>query len=174
MEVLSTLENTKYQNTNMKKNTLLLVILINGIFSIHITGQENGDVEPPELYLQELKQEGYWQQSYLDEKGRILIGIIRYSQDDEKPADSENSCIKIIIHYQYDLNGNVSEWYEYYGDGRLKQKVIVNYDDKGQFLYGDVYMHSRNTGKFKKFGKMLTKPEYFMYGDKEKNVPVSK
>ena len=65
--------------------------------------------------------------------------------------------IQVITHYVYRPDGNISEKYEFFGSGPVRQHVIYRYSEDGKWLKGDIYDE-----KGKHVGSEMTKPEVFV------------
>ena len=101
-----------------------------------------------------------WYQDFGDSDGKCLIDIVRVSPSGDIPA---YAGIQTITYYFYRPDGNLSEKYEFFGNGPIRQHVVYRYNQDGEWLKGDIYDEK---GKY--IGSELTKPEAYMYGDKRK------
>jgi hypothetical protein len=101
-----------------------------------------------------------WYQGFADSDGKTLIDIIRAGAGDDIPT---HAGIQVITHYVYRPDGNISEKYEFFGSGPVRQHVIYRYSEDGMWLKGDIYDE-----KGKHVGSEMTKPEVLMYGEKRK------
>jgi hypothetical protein len=104
-----------------------------------------------------------WYQHFDDEEGKTLIDIVR--RPGEKPADES---IQFITYNVYRPDGNIAEFYEYTGNGVLRQRVKYVYDEKGNWIEGIIY-----DANGKKKGKELTPPESWLYGKKKKSLSIN-
>ena len=98
-----------------------------------------------------------WYQHFVDEDGKALIDIIRDPLGQGLTFAYES--IRIIRYNTYRPDGNISEFYEYTGDGVLRQRVKYKYDQNGNWVEGIIY-----NDKGKQIGKELTPPEARLYG----------
>ena len=101
-----------------------------------------------------------WYQHFLDSDGKEIIQIVRENGGTEEPPPHEG--IQYIDSYFYNADSNITDDYEFYGDGRLRHHTIYRYDTNGNYIRGDIY---DATGKL--FAKEISEPEYHMYGKKQ-------
>jgi hypothetical protein len=100
----------------------------------------------------------WWDHGFADADGKCVISIVRAGTD--IPA---HAGIQLITHRVYRPDGNISEKYEFFGSGPIRNHVIYRYNEDGKWLKGDIY-----DAKGKHIGSELTEPEAFMYGEKRK------
>ena len=97
-----------------------------------------------------------WYQHFVDSDGKEIIEIDRVVPGVKQPP---YQTIQLTVTYQYNKDRNVSESFEFFGDGTLRQHVVYIYDTRGNWLEGDIYDPSG-----KAIGKELTPPESHLYG----------
>lgn len=101
-----------------------------------------------------------WYQYFVDEDGKVLVDIVRSPSG--RGVTSDYQSIRFITYNTYRADGDISQFYEFTGDGVLRQRVEYRYDDKGNWLDGIIY-----NSKGEKVGKELTPPEARLYGVKK-------
>ena len=102
----------------------------------------------------------WWDQGFGDADRKNVISIVRVGAGDDIPA---HAGIQLITYRVYRPDGNISEKYEFFGSGPIRQHVIYRYNEDGKWLKGDIY-----DGKGKHIGTELTIPEVYMYGENRK------
>jgi len=101
-----------------------------------------------------------WYQHFVDEHGKDLIDVVRSPSG--RGVASGYESIRFITYNTYRADGNISQLYEFTGDGLLRRKVEYKYDENGKWLEGVIY-----NSKGEKIGKELTPPEAWLYGLKK-------
>jgi hypothetical protein len=99
-----------------------------------------------------------WYQHFLDSQGKEIIQIARKLPNTGIP---EYESIQLITTYTYNADGNISESYEYFGNGLLRRHVIYKYDSDGKWLRGNVY-----DAHGKSLGEETTAPDDHLYHKK--------
>jgi len=104
-----------------------------------------------------------WYQHFLDSDGKEIIQIVRQNGGTYDPVydPPPHEGIQYIDAYFYNADSNVTDEYEFFGDGRLRHHTIYRYDKNGNYIRGDMY---DATGKL--FAEETSEPEYHMYGKK--------
>jgi hypothetical protein len=101
-----------------------------------------------------------WYQYFVDQCGKVLIEVTRCAPGEDEKSTYES--IRSIRYNVYRPDGNISEFYEFSGDGVLRQRVSYVYDKKGKWVEGIIF-----DSKGRKKGKELTPPEARLYGKKQ-------
>jgi hypothetical protein len=120
--------------------------------------------QPNELHgVFELKQfdpkgsKTQWYQYYVDAQGKVLIEICW------KTAGLTNDqCCTAIHHIRYNLyrvDNNIAGFYEFSGEGNLRQRVEYEYDSEGNWIKGVIWNSKGARG-----GNELTPPVSRLYG----------
>jgi len=99
-----------------------------------------------------------WYQHFVDNEGKEIISIVRQGIG-KAPYES----IQFLKHLSYNQDGNVSETWEFSGDGTLLKHVVYRYTPDGKWIGGDDY-----DGNGKLLGHEAIPPEAHMYGEKKK------
>ena len=100
-----------------------------------------------------------WYQHFKDAEGKEIVEITRKTGGNWKPP---YESIQFVTTFSYNTNGNVSETFEFFGNGELRHHTVYRYDEHGNYLMGDVY---NSTGK--PDGHEISKPEAHLYGMKK-------
>lgn len=53
------------------------------------------------------------------------------------PGEPVKDTVEIIRLYRYDINGNLTERYEYFADGRRQSKIAFTFDESGKTIEAD-------------------------------------
>jgi hypothetical protein len=103
-----------------------------------------------------------WTQQFVDEEGKVLITIVRDPLGQGATFAYED--IRVIQYNKYRPDRNISEFYEYTGDGVLRQRVKYIYDQNGEWVEGIIYNSKGQT-----IGKEMTPPEARLYGSRKEH-----
>jgi hypothetical protein len=98
-----------------------------------------------------------WYQSFKDSDGKEVLYIARVVPGLENHPPYES--IQLITTYIYNKDRNVSEEFEFYGDGTLRHHTLHKYTIDGKWIEGDEY---DATGKL--IARELTPPQAHLYG----------
>jgi len=98
-----------------------------------------------------------WYQSFKDSDGKELIYICRVVPNLDKHPPYES--IQLISTYAYNKDKNVTDEFEFYGDGTLRHHTVYKYTIDGNWIEGDIY-----DAKGKLIGTEVTPPEAHLYG----------
>jgi hypothetical protein len=97
-----------------------------------------------------------WYQHFLDSDGKEVLEVDHIVPGDFRPP---YQGIQFVTTYTYNKDRNVSETFEFYGDGTLRHKVVYVYDTHGNWVRGDMFDASG-----KPIGHELTPPQAHLYG----------
>lgn len=82
-----------------------------------------------------------WIQKFTDTHGRALVEIYRmpFRKENVQPRDG----IFYIFHHHYNDDGSLASTVEFFGDGRIRRRVVYRYNDKGTLLGGEVFKEKK-------------------------------
>lgn len=86
-----------------------------------------------------------WIQTYVDEEGKVVLEIVRKALGPENDNVPIHDGVQYINHHQYSPDGKLHSSLSFFGDGRLRQRVVYRYEEDGT-VRGEVMRNGKRVG----------------------------